>query len=142
MKTIFVKPKTVERKWFIIDAEGKVLGDVATRAASIARGKTHAYYTPHQQVGDFVIIINAEKAIVTGRKADQKMYYHHSHHMGGLKSFTYKKMLLRRPDEPMRHAVRGMLPKGALGNAMRNAVKIYAGSKHPHEAQQPVEYKW
>jgi large subunit ribosomal protein L13 len=142
MKTIFVKPKEASHQWYIIDAEGKVLGDVASKAASLARGKNKAHYTPHQQMGDFVIIINADKAIVTGNKAQAKMYYHHSRHMGGLKSFTYNKMLARRPDEPMRAAVHGMLPHGPLGNAMRSAVKIYAGPKHPHQAQQPVEYNW
>ncbi|MCL2520742.1 MAG: 50S ribosomal protein L13 [Spirochaetaceae bacterium] len=142
MKTIFVKPNTVKRQWFLIDAEGRVLGDVAAEAASILRGKKRAYYTPHQQVGDFVIIINAAKAIVTGNKAQDKMYHHHSGHLGGLKSFSYQKMLVRRPDRPMRDAVKGMLPKGPLGNAMLRSAKIYADAKHPHQSQQPTLHNW
>lgn len=142
MKTIFVKPATIEHQWFIIDATGKTVGEVAVKAASIARGKMKPFYTPHQQVGDFVIIINSEKAVMTGGKEDKKMYYRHSGFMGGLTSFTYRKLLARKGDGPMRLAVKGMLPKGPLGNSMRSAVKIYAGSKHPHQAQKPIEYKW
>jgi large subunit ribosomal protein L13 len=142
MKTIFVKPHDVERQWHIIDATGRTLGDVAVKAASLARGKHKACYTPHQLVGDFVIIINADKAVLTGNKTKKKMYYSHSGHPGGLSSFSYEKLLVRRPDSPMRLAVKGMLPRGPLGNDMRKSVKIYAGATHPHVAQQPVPYIW
>ena len=136
MKTIFVKPYNVERKWYVIDAEGKALGRVAVKAASILRGKNKACYTPHQEIGDYVIIINAEKATLSGRKRTDKIYYRHSGWMGGLKAETYDKVLAKKPTMPMEKAVKGMLPSGALGNKLFTNVKIYAGAKHPHEAQQ------
>jgi large subunit ribosomal protein L13 len=137
MKTVFVKPGEVERKWFLIDAQGKSLGRVAAKAASIVRGKEKAVFAPHQEMGDFVVIINAEKAAVTGRKAEQKLYYHHSGYPGGLKSVNYGALLAKHPDAPMMLAVKGMLPKGPLGRKLLKNVKIYAGAEHPHAAQAP-----
>jgi large subunit ribosomal protein L13 len=137
MKTVFVKSAKLERKWFVIDAEGKVLGRVAARAASIVRGKERPYYTPHQEVGDYVVVINAEKALITGRKKEQKTYYRHSGYPGGLKSINYGGLLARHPAAPMEAAVKGMLPKGPLGRKLLKNVKIYPGAEHPHEAQNP-----
>jgi len=138
MKTVFAKPASVERKWYIIDAEGKVLGRVAAKAASIVRGKNKAIFVPHQEVGDFLVIINAEKIVVTGRKAQQKMYYRHSGYPGGLKAQTYEKAIERHPTMPLETAIKGMLPKGPLGRKLAKNVKIYAGANHPHEGQKPV----
>jgi large subunit ribosomal protein L13 len=137
MKTIFVKPKDVVRKWFIVDAEGKTLGRIATKVATILRGKHKALYTPHQEVGDYVIIINAEKVVLTGRKQTAKTYYKHSGYPGGLTSETFEKVIKRKPIFPVEQAIRGMLPKGRLGRKLFNNVKVYAGSEHPHSAQTP-----
>jgi len=137
MKTIFVKPKDVARKWYIIDAEGKILGKVAAKAAELVRGKHKPLYTPHQEVGDYVIIINAAKAVITGRKSQQKTYYRHSGYPGGLATETYEKALKRKPVFPVEHAIRGMLPKGRLGRKLFTNVKVYADARHPHAAQQP-----
>jgi len=137
MKTIFVKPATIERKWFLIDAEGKALGRVAVEAANIVRGKKKASYTPHQEVGDYVVIINAAKALMTGNKTDDKLYYRHSGYLGGLKSENYKKLVARKPCAPMEKAIKGMLPKGALGYKLFTNVKVYGDANHPHEAQKP-----
>ncbi len=139
MKTIFMKPQEVERRWFVIDAAGKPLGRVAVKAASILRGKTKALYTPHQEVGDYVIILNAKEALLTGKKQSDKMYYRHSGYLGGLKVENYEKLVARKPTAPMEKAVKGMLPKGALGNKLFNNMKVYAGAEHPHAAQQPVQ---
>ena len=138
MKTVFVKPAEIERKWFVIDAEGKVLGRVAAKAAAIVRGKEKACYAPHQETGDFVVIINADKIAVTGRKAQQKMYYRHTGYAGGLKSSNFETLIVRHPTSPVELAVKGMLPKGPLGRKLLKNVKIYAGSQHPHSAQSPV----
>ena len=138
MKTVFIKPADVERKWFVIDAEGKVLGRVAAKAAAIVRGKEKAAYAPHQEVGDFVVIINADKILVTGRKAQQKMYYKHTGYVGGLKSNNFEAVIARHPTSPVELAVKGMLPKGPLGRKLLKNVKVYAGSQHPHSAQSPV----
>ncbi|GHV54569.1 50S ribosomal protein L13 [Spirochaetia bacterium] len=138
MKTEFVKPAVVDRKWFVIDAEGKVLGRVAARAASIVRGKEKAVYAPHQEVGDFVVVINAGKITITGRKAQQKLYYRHSGYIGGLKTDTYEKLAARHPSAPLELAIKGMLPKGPLGRKLLNNVKVYAGAEHPHAAQNPT----
>ncbi len=138
MKTIFVKPQSVEKKWYLIDAEGKNLGRVAVAAARILRGKNKAEYVPHQDLGDYVIIINAAKATVTGNKMEDKMYYRHSMYPGGLKAESLEKVLVRKPTYPMEHAIKGMLPHGRLGRKLMTNVKIYAGSEHPHTAQQPV----
>jgi large subunit ribosomal protein L13 len=137
MKTVFVKPAEVERKWFVIDAEGKVLGRVAAKAASIVRGKEKAVYAPHQEVGDFVVVVNAGKIVVTGRKVQQKLYYHHSGYPGGLKSVTFEKLVARHPVAPLEAAIKGMLPKGPLGRKLLKNVKVYAGPEHPHAAQCP-----
>jgi large subunit ribosomal protein L13 len=137
MDTVFVKPAKVERKWFVIDAEGKVLGRVAARAASIVRGKEKAIFAPHQEIGDFVVIINAGKAVVTGRKTVQKLYYRHSGYVGGLKTVNYEKLSAKHPTSPMELAVKGMLPKGPLGRKLLKNVKVYAGPRHPHAAQNP-----
>jgi len=138
MKTVFVKQASVERKWFVLDAEGKVLGRVAAKVASIVRGKNKAIFVPHQEVGDFVVVINADKIVVTGRKAQQKMYYKHSGYVGGLKANTYEKVMERHPTMPLENAIKGMLPKGPLGRKMAKNVKIFAGTDHPHVGQKPV----
>jgi large subunit ribosomal protein L13 len=138
MKTEFVKPASVERKWFVLDAEGKILGRVAARAASIVRGKEKAIYAPHQEVGDFVVVVNAGKIAVSGRKAQQKLYYRHSGYVGGLKTSTYEKLALRHPTAPLENAIKGMLPKGPLGRKLLKNVKVYAGAEHPHGAQNPA----
>lgn len=141
MKTIFVNECDQEKKWYIIDAEGKSLGRVAAKAAYIARGKNKATFTRNQLMGDYVVIINAEKAVVTGGKEQKKIYYHHTGFVGGLKAHTYEKLLEKHPTDPMQIAVEGMLPHGRLGRKMINNVKIYAGAEHPHAAQnpQPIE---
>jgi large subunit ribosomal protein L13 len=137
MKTIFVKQKDITRKWYIIDAEDKILGKVAVKAATILRGKHKPEYAPHQEVGDYVIIINAEKAKLSGNKRNDKLYHRHSGYMGGLRTENYEWMMERKPAYPMEHAVRGMLPKNRLGRKLFTNMKVYAGSEHPHGAQQP-----
>lgn len=139
MKTVFVKPLEIERKWFIIDAAGQPLGRVAVKAADILRGKNKPYYTPHQEVGDYVIVVNATEATLSGNKKAGKMYYRHSGYLGGLKSENYEKLVARKPTAPMEKAIKGMLPKGTLGNKLFSNVKVYAGADHPHAAQQPVK---
>jgi large subunit ribosomal protein L13 len=138
MKTVFVKPASVERKWYVIDAEGKVLGRVAARVASILRGKNKAIFVPHQEIGDFVVVVNADKVVITGRKAQQKIYYHHSGYVGGLKSSNFEKVIARHPIMPLENAIKGMLPKGPLGRKMAKNAKLYAGASHPHGAQNPA----
>jgi large subunit ribosomal protein L13 len=138
MKTIFVKPQTVQKKWYLIDAEGKELGRVAVAAARILRGKNKPEYVPHQDMGDFVIIINAEKAALTGNKYEDKVYYHHSGYPGGLRETNYAEMIKRKPVFPMEHAVKGMLPRGPLGRKLFTHMKVYAGPNHQQEAQQPI----
>lgn len=138
MKTIFEKPASVERKWYIIDAKGKVLGRVAARAAAIVRGKNKVNFVPHQEIGDFVVVVNADKIAVTGRKAQQKMYYRHSGYIGGLKSQNFEKAIARHPTMPLENAIKGMLPKGPLGRKMAKNAKIYAGTNHPHTGQKPA----
>ena len=138
MKTVFEKPASVDRKWFVIDAEGKVLGRVAARVASIVRGKTKPIFAPHQEVGDYVVIVNAEKISVTGRKAQQKMYYRHSGYPGGLKAHNFEKVIARHPTQPLEAAIKGMLPKGPLGRKLAKNAKVYAGATHPHAAQNPT----
>ncbi len=137
MKTIFVKPKDVERKWWLIDAENQVLGRLASRVVLLLRGKHKALYTPHQEVGDWVIIINAEKVAITGNKREGKFYYRHSGYPGGLKSEPLGRLIDRKPTAPLERAIKGMLPKGRLGRKLFTNVKIYAGPKHPHAAQKP-----
>ncbi len=137
MKTIFVKPEKVERKWYVIDAADKRLGRVATEAVRLLRGKHQPYYTPHQEVGDFVVIVNADKVEVTGNKAQRKMYYRHSGYPGGLKSENFSQLIARKPAAPLEKAIKGMLPKGPLGRKLFRNVKVYAGPSHPHTAQKP-----
>jgi large subunit ribosomal protein L13 len=137
MGTFQAKKGEVDRAWVLIDATDKVLGKLAVKTASILRGKTKPEFTPHTDVGDFVVIINADKVKLTGNKADQKMYYRHSGYMGGLKSTTAREMLKNKPEDVIRNAVRGMLPKNNLGRAMFKKLKVYAGPDHPHEAQNP-----
>jgi len=135
MKTVFIKPAEVERKWFLLDADGKVLGRIAARVASILRGKEKAIFAPHQEVGDYVVIINADKVVLSGRKKQQKLYYHHSGYVGGLKTVNFETMIEKHPTSPLELAIKGMLPKGPLGRSMLKNVKIYSGAEHPHAAQ-------
>ena len=137
MKTFMPKAADITRKWYVVDAEGLALGRVASQVANILRGKNKPIYTPHVDTGDYVIIINASKVILTGKKLDQKIYYKHSGFVGGLKETKYRKLLAEKPEEALRHAVVGMLPKGPLGRAMAKKMKIYAGAEHEHAAQQP-----
>jgi large subunit ribosomal protein L13 len=137
MKTVFVTPETAERSWYLIDAEGKPLGRVAAKVATMLRGKNKPTYTPSQETGDFVVVINADKVVVTGRKRQNKLYYRHSGYPGGLKEATFNQLIERHPTDPLELAVRGMLPKGPLGRKLLKNVKFYAGSAHPHAAQQP-----
>jgi len=127
----------VERKWFVVDAEGMILGRLATRIATVLRGKHKPLFTPHVDVGDFVIVVNAEKIALTGRKKDDKTYFHHTGYIGGMKSVTARELLDTKPDEVIRHAVKGMLPKSRMGAAQLTKLKVYAGPDHPHEAQRP-----
>lgn len=140
-KTIFVNPANVDRKWFIIDAEDKILGKVAVATANLLRGKHKPCFTPHQEVGDYVIIINAEKVKLTGNKKEDKIYYRHSGYPGSLKSENYNQLNARKPGYPLAHAIKRMLPKNKLGSKIFTNVKIYAGSTHPHVAQQPIKYE-
>ncbi len=140
MKTIFVKPLQVEKKWYVIDAAGKPLGRTAVAAANILRGKNKPEFAPNADIGDYVIIINAAKAVVTGAKGEDKMYRRVSGYAGGLKEETYNQTVERKPCFPMEHAIKGMLPKGPLGRKLFTNLKVYAGAEHPHAAQKPIEY--
>lgn len=135
--TYMAKSNEVERKWYIIDAEGKRLGRLASEAASILRGKNKPQFTPHVDTGDFVIIINASKVVLTGKKLSQKKYYRHSGYTGGLKVTVAADMLKNKPERMVELAVKGMLPKGTLGRSQGLKLKVYAGSEHPHQAQNP-----
>jgi large subunit ribosomal protein L13 len=137
MKTYTAKPGEVERRWYVVDADGQTLGRLATHIADTLRGKNKAQYTPHVDTGDFVVVVNAEKVLVTGNKLEQKRYYRHSGYPGGLRSRTLREQLERRPTEVIRKAVKGMLPKNRLARQQLNKLKIYAGPDHPHEAQAP-----
>jgi large subunit ribosomal protein L13 len=137
MKTIFVNENEAVRNWYVIDAAEKPLGRVAVKAASVLRGKNKITYAPHQEMGDFLVIINAEKVAVTGTKATDKLYHHYSGFVGGLKTFTFAKKIERHPEAPLMLAIKGMLPKGPLGRKLLKNVKVYAGAKHPHSAQNP-----
>jgi large subunit ribosomal protein L13 len=139
MKTWTAKPGEVERTWYLVDAEGKTLGRLATQIADTLRGKGKPQYTPHVDTGDFVVVVNAEKIAVTGKKLDDKLYYRHSGYTGGLKSRPLRDELERRPTEVLRKAVKGMLPRTRLARAQMRKLKIYAGPEHPHEAQAPKE---
>ncbi|MDR1070570.1 MAG: 50S ribosomal protein L13 [Gracilibacteraceae bacterium] len=137
MTTQFAKAGETERKWYVIDADGIALGRVATEAARLLRGKHKPIYTPNVDAGDFVIVVNAAKVILTGHKAEQKLYRWHSGYPGGLKSMTYKKLMAQRPQRAMEHAVKGMLPRNKLGAALYRKLKVYSGETHPHQAQKP-----
>ena len=137
MKTWNAKPAEVQRRWYIVDAEGQTLGRLATQIADTLRGKRKPEYTPHVDTGDFVVVVNAEKVAVTGKKLEQKLYHRHSGYPGGLRSRTLAEQLDRRPTEVLRKAVKGMLPRNRLGRAQITKLKIYAGPDHPHEAQMP-----
>ena len=138
MKTYSAKPREITRNWYVVDAEAKTLGRLATQIAGVLRGKGKPAYTPHVDSGDFVIVVNAEKIHVTGKKLDQKIYYHHSGYPGGLRERTLREQLDRRPEEVLRKAVKGMLPKNKLAAVHLNKLKIYAGPDHPHAAQSPA----
>ena len=131
------KAADITRKWYVVDAEGLALGRVASQVANILRGKNKPIYTPNVDTGDYVIVINAQKVVLTGKKLDQKIYYKHSGYVGGLKETKYRKLMAEKPEEALRHAVVGMLPKGPLGRQMAKKLKIYAGAEHEHAAQQP-----
>lgn len=137
MSTFIARKDEAERNWVLVDARDQVLGRLAADVASILRGKTKPTYTPFIDAGDFVVIINAEKIKLTGRKMEQKMYYRHSGYMGGLKERTARQVMDKKPEEIIRHAVKGMLPKNSLGRSMFKKLKVYVGENHPHEAQQP-----
>lgn len=137
MDTIFVKAQDIKRAWYVIDAAGKPLGRVAAKAASLARGKHKAEYAPHQNTGDYVVIINADKVAVSGGKEQKKMYYNYTGFVGNLKHYTFEKLLARHPSAPLERAIKGMLPHNRLGRVLFENVKVYAGAEHPHKAQNP-----
>lgn len=137
MKTFVAKEHEVDKKWYLVDAEKKILGRLATQIAIRLRGKHKPIFTPHADVGDFIIVINAAKVAMTGSKWDQRIYYHHSGYVGGLKQISARKLLTRKPEEILRFAVKRMLPKNSLGRRQLKKLKIYAGPDHPHQAQQP-----
>ena len=141
MKTFMANPAKIERKWYVVDATGLTLGRLASEVAKVLRGKNKPEFTPHVDTGDFVIVINAEKITVTGKKLDQKIYYHHSDYVGGMKETTLREMMAKKPERVIELAVKGMLPKGPLGRQMYTKLHVYAGAEHPHAAQnpQPIE---
>jgi large subunit ribosomal protein L13 len=137
MNTYMPNPSKVEKKWYVVDAAGCTLGRLASEVAKVLRGKNKPEFTPHADMGDYVIVVNAEKIKVTGRKLDQKMYYFHSEYVGGFKELTLKEMMQKKPEKVIEHAVVGMLPKGPLGRAMADKLHVYVGAEHPHAAQKP-----
>ena len=137
MKTFMASPATIDRKWYVVDATDMTLGRLASEVAKILRGKNKAIFTPHMDCGDYVIVINAEKIKVTGKKLDQKIYYHHSDYVGGMKETTLREKLAKKPEQVIELAVKGMLPKGPLGRQMYTKLHVYAGPEHKHEAQKP-----
>ena len=137
MKSFMASPATIERKWYVVDAAGYTLGRLASEVAKVLRGKNKAIFTPHMDTGDYVIIVNAEKVKVTGRKLDQKIYYHHSEYVGGMKETTLREMMAKKPEKVVELAVKGMLPKGPLGRQMYTKLHVYAGPEHNHQAQKP-----
>jgi large subunit ribosomal protein L13 len=141
MKSYMARPASVERKWLLVDAEGKTLGRLATEIARLLRGKNKPHYTPHVDTGDFVVVVNAEKVVVTGKKAEQKVYRRHTGYPGGLKETSYEQMLERKPTEILRRAVKGMMPRTRLGRQQFRKLKVYAGPEHPHDAQAPESYE-
>lgn len=142
MKTYMANPDKIERKWYVVDAEGATLGRLASEIAKVLRGKNKPEYTPHIDTGDYVIVVNAEKIKVTGKKLDQKVYYRHSGYVGGIKETTLKEMLNKHPERVIEFAVKGMLPKGPLGRSMIKKLHVYAGPEHAQQAQKPVELKF
>ena len=137
MKTYMANPDKIERKWYVVDAEGQTLGRLAAEVAKVLRGKNKPEFTPHIDTGDNVIVINAEKIKVTGKKLDQKVYYHHSDYVGGMKETTLREMMAKKPEQVIELAVKGMLPKGPLGRTMIKKLHVYAGAEHAHQAQNP-----
>ena len=137
MKTFMPNPSTIDRKWYVVDATGYTLGRLASEVAKVLRGKNKAIFTPHADTGDYVIVINAEKIKVTGKKLDQKIYYSHSDYVGGMKETTLREMMNKKPEKVIELAVKGMLPKGPLGRTMYKKLFVYAGPEHKHEAQKP-----
>ena len=135
MKTFMASPATIDRKWYVVDAEGQTLGRLAAEVAKVLRGKNKPEFTPHIDTGDNVIVINAEKIKVTGKKLDQKVYYHHSDYVGGMKETTLREMMAKKPEQVIELAVKGMLPKGPLGRTMIKKLHVYAGAEHAHQAQ-------
>jgi large subunit ribosomal protein L13 len=142
MRTYIPKKDDIEQKWWLVNAEGRILGRLATEVADLIRGKRKPMFTSHLDTGDFVVVVNAEKIKVSGRKLEQKMYYSHSLYPGGLKEVKLKDLLAKKPEEVIRKAVWGMIPKGKLGRAVYKKLKVYRGPSHPHEAQNPQEYKF
>lgn len=142
MKTYVASPSKVDKKWYVVDAAGCTLGRLASEIAIVLRGKNKPIYTPHIDTGDYVIVINAEKVAVTGKKLDQKIYYHHSDYVGGMKETKLKDMLIKKPEKVIELAVKGMLPKGPLGRQMYKKLHVYAGPDHKHEAQKPEELRF
>lgn len=137
MKSYTAKPADIERKWYVVDAEGKTLGRLATEVATVLRGKHKPTFTPHMDCGDYVIVVNAEKVDVTGKKRKEKIYKRHTGYPGGLREITFEKLIDKKPEEIVRHAVKGMMPKGKLGRQMYKKLKVYAGPEHNHAAQKP-----
>ena len=137
MKTFMASPATIDRKWYVVDATGMTLGRLASEVAKVLRGKNKAIFTPHVDTGDYVIIVNADKIKVTGKKLEQKIYYNHSDYVGGMRETTLKEMLAKKPERVIELAVKGMLPKGPLGRSMYTKLFVYAGPEHKHEAQKP-----
>ena len=137
MKSYIAKPADVQRKWYIVDAEGKTLGRLATEIATVLRGKNKVTFTPHVDGGDFVVVVNAEKVVLTGKKLEQKMYRYHTGYVGGLKEIPYKEMMAKKPEEVVAHAVSGMLPKNKLRSRMMARLRVFAGPNHDHAAQNP-----
>ena len=142
MKSYIAKPSDIDRKWYVIDAEGQTLGKLAVEAAMLLRGKKKPTYTPHIDTGDYVIVINAEKVAVSGKKESDKVYKRHTGYPGGLRETTLGEMRATKPEEIILHAVRGMMPKGKLGRQMFKKLKVYAGPEHPHTAQKPEVWTW
>ena len=140
MKSFMASPATIERKWYVVDATDMTLGRLASEVAKVLRGKNKPTFTPHIDTGDYVIVVNAEKVKVTGKKLDQKIYYHHTGYVGGLKETKYRKLLAEKPEFAIRRAVVGMMPKGPLGRQMAKKLKVYAGPNHDHAAQKPVKF--
>lgn len=137
MKTFMASPATIDRKWYVVDADGMTLGRLASEVAKVLRGKNKPIYTPHMDTGDYVIVVNAAKVTVTGKKLDQKIYYHHSDYVGGMKETTLREKLAKKPEEVIELAVKGMLPKGPLGRQMYTKLHVYAGPDHEQQAQKP-----